>query len=37
MSSGNGLGGHNGDPLNEECDQLAQAEAGRQKQTATAL
>ena len=24
--------GHNGDPLNEECDQLAQAETGRQKQ-----
>ena len=24
--------GHNGDPLNEECDQLAQAEAERHKQ-----
>ena len=24
--------GHNGDPLNEECDQLAQAEANRRKQ-----
>ena len=28
--------GHNGDPLNEECDQLAQAEAGRWKQMAAA-
>ncbi|MEI8316263.1 MAG: ribonuclease HI [Verrucomicrobiota bacterium] len=27
--------GHNGDPLNEECDQLAQGEAGRRKQMVT--